>query len=229
LLRRDFPKLQSWRAFEQAWFERFYMFFGPASRPLFASDVEKVVRKAYGIVLDVGPGSGDWLYLMAPDRNPKISKLLLVEPNINFHAELRRKAEKLGLTGKYEIIGRGIQDLHLEGVQEGSIDTFVTTHVLCSIPTPQAVIKQLFPYLKSGGQWLVYEHVRVNNGNKVAETWQAMLNTIRPYLLDGCHMDRDTEDFLLQAGEWKDVKLGPGSGEGRFSQVPHVTGSLLKA
>jgi len=167
-----FSQLTSLRAFQQAWFERFWAFFGPASKPLFASDVEAVLAEARGLVLDVGSGSGDWLYLFSSPRNKHISKLLLLEPNRNFHRALRMKAENLGLDGRYEIIDGGIEDLARMGIQTGTIDTITTVHVLCSVEAPQALIKGLYGYLKPGGQWLVYEHIKIRNEKTLAALWQ---------------------------------------------------------
>jgi SAM-dependent methyltransferase len=167
-----FSQLTSWDAFQQAWFERFWAFFGSASKPLFASDVEAILAKARGVVLDVGPGSGDWMYLFSPARNKHISKLLLLEPNSNFHQSLRARAEKLGLDGRYEIIDGGVEDLERMGIQTGTIDTITTVHVLCSVNAPQALIKELYRYLKPGGQWLVYEHIKIRNEKTLAAFWQ---------------------------------------------------------
>jgi len=224
----EFSKLTSRHAFQQAWFERFWVFFGSASKPLFAKDVEATLDKVSGVVLDVGTGSGDWLYLFAPPRNKHISTLILLEPNRNFHEVLRLRAEKLGLAGRYEIIDGGIKDLERIGIQTGTIDTITTIHVLCSVEAPQALIKELYAYLKPGGQWLVYEHIKIRNEKTLAAHCQDLINIAWPTFLDGCSLTRNTEDLLLQAGEWKSADLRPGSKEGRFNQLPHTVGCLVK-
>lgn len=167
-----FSQLTSRHAFQQAWFEHFWAFFGSASKPLFANDVEAMLAEARGVVLDVGPGSGDWLYLFSPPRNKHISKLLLLEPNRNFHRALGMRAEKLGLDGRYEIIDGAVEDLGRMGIQTGTFDTITTVHVLCSVEAPQALIKELYRYLKPGGQWLVYEHIKIRNEKTLAALWQ---------------------------------------------------------
>ncbi len=167
-----FSQLTTRHAFQQAWFERFWVFFGSASKPLFAKDVEATLAEANGVVLDVGTGSGDWLYLFAPPRNKHISTLILLEPNRNFHGVLRMRAEKLGLADRCDIIDGGIKDLERIGIQTGTIDTITTVHVLCSVEAPQALIKGLYAYLKPGGQWLVYEHIKIRNEKTLAAHWQ---------------------------------------------------------
>lgn len=167
-----FSQLTTRHAFQQAWFERFWVFFGSASKPLFAKDVEATLAEANGVVLDVGTGSGDWLYLFAPPRNKHISTLILLEPNRNFHGVLRMRAEKLGLADRCDIIDGGVKDLERIGIQTGTIDTITTVHVLCSVEAPQALIKELYAYLKPGGQWLVYEHIKIRNEKTLAAHWQ---------------------------------------------------------
>jgi len=244
ILTGDGKRLFSVDDFQQAWFQHFWTFFGYVSRPLFSPDIRRVVAQARGTVLDIGPGAGDWLHLLSPKRNGNITNVLLLEPNTNFHDILRRRAEQFGLTGRYKILGCKAEQLEQHGVRTQSIDPIITVHVLCSVEAPQALVRDLFRYLKTGGRWLVYEHVR--SGGTVAATWQSMfglrrkrnftpdlsyvgiLNTIWPIFLDGCSLTRDTERMLLQAGSWDAVDLGPGSCEGRFSQLPHVVGCLQK-
>lgn len=169
---RRFYQLTSWNKFQQAWFARFWLFFGWASRFLFAHDVETVLSQAHGVVLDIGTGSGDWLYMFAAARNKNISKLLVLEPNRHFHNILRTKAEQLGLTGKYEILSGGVEDLAGMGIQKGTIDTISTIHVLCSIGSLESSINELYQYLKTGGKWLVYEHIKVRDNKSAAAVVQ---------------------------------------------------------
>ncbi|KAL1581674.1 hypothetical protein WHR41_09495 [Cladosporium halotolerans] len=209
------------------WFQRFWSFFGWLSIPLFAPDIEATLASAHGIVLDVGSGAGDWLYALSPRRNPNISKVILLEPNAHFHARLRLSAQENGLAGRYEIIGCRAKDPEHEGIQLQTIDTIVTVHVLCSVPSPQQVVGELYNFLKPVGRWLVYEHVRSNRAPAAA--WQQIINSVWPFFLDGCSLTCETEKYLLSAGQWENVKLGNGSGEGYFNQLPHTVGSLTKS
>jgi cyclopropane fatty-acyl-phospholipid synthase-like methyltransferase len=173
LLLKDgkFSELSSWTSFEKAWFSRFWSFFGMASRALFAPDVEKVLSAAHGVVLDIGTGSGDWIYLFSEERNSNISKLYLVEPNTAFHPDLQKRVREYGLQEKCQIVRR-TEDLKDYGVQHGSVDTISTVHVLCSVAAPDSLVRLLYSYLRHGGQWLVYEHVKASNKWSVAGAWQ---------------------------------------------------------
>lgn len=79
----------------------------------------------------------------------------------------------------YEIVGCGAEELQTKGgMQKNSIDTIITVHCLCSIPTPETIIKELFPLLKPGGQWLVYEHVKTKYSGNFVEYWQSILPSV---------------------------------------------------
>lgn len=227
------------------------MFFGRASRPLFAADVEHVLSRARGVVLDLGTGSGDWTYMFTTARNQNITRVLFLEPNTHFHPKLRKMAQAVGLNGRYEIIGGGVEELDNQGVKKGTVDTVVTVHVLCSVSAPEPVVKGLYEYLRPGGQWLVYEHVKVREGGSVASTfqgerfcsrtkndvlighsWPSFTDTINffwPICFDGCSLTRDTKNLLLRVGKWEVADLAPGSNEGQFNMLPHIRGALTKA
>lgn len=81
---------------------------------------------------------------------------------------------KAGLGDVYEIIGCGAEELGVKGeVERGSVDTIITVQCLCSIPTPEVIIRELYPLLKPGGTWLVYEHVRTKYRGEFVEYWQS--------------------------------------------------------
>ena len=152
-------------AVRDAWFARFWGFFGPRSRDMAAPHVTPLLQHAArGVCLDIGPGAGEWLYLFQRARNPHVRKIYGIEPNREMHAALRANAARAGLDGVYEVVGCGAEELRgREGWQAETVDTIITVQCLCSIPTPQTVIAELYPLLKPGGRWLVFEHVKTKN------------------------------------------------------------------
>jgi SAM-dependent methyltransferase len=166
-------KLLSWSSFKNAWFSYFWSHFGSVARTNAAVIVSPLVRShASGVILDIGPGSGEWLYLYTSTTNP-ITKIYGVEPNFEHHGALRKAVEAAGLKHVYEILPVGAEELGHVGLEEGSVDTIVTLQVLCSCPDPRGVIKSLYPLLKKGGTWVVYEHVKTKYCDEfVGYFWQ---------------------------------------------------------
>lgn len=94
-----------------------------------------------------------------------ITRIYGVEPNADQHPSLRKAISAAGLEGVYQIVPVGIEDLDdptkWDGrVEKGSVDCIVTILCLCSIPEPEKNIQELYKYLKKGGRWYLYEHVR---------------------------------------------------------------------
>jgi cyclopropane fatty-acyl-phospholipid synthase-like methyltransferase len=119
----------------------------------------------HGVVLDIGPGSGEWLSLFPKNQ---VTKIYGVEPNRDHHDALRRKIKESGLEGVYEIVPVGIEDLRDGGwIEEDGVDAIVTLFCLCSIPRPREMIGRLYGLLKEGGVWVLHEHVRAKEGRWV--------------------------------------------------------------
>lgn len=134
-----------------------------------------------GTVIEIGPGSGMWVSLFS-DRYLRpsgsdgegdgvrrrgaqpacgVTKVFGVEPNAELHGPLRQRVREAGLEDVYEVVPVGIEDLASSGrVELGSVDCIVTNLCLCGIPEPEKNIRELYRYLKPGGRWYAFEHVR---------------------------------------------------------------------
>ena len=77
-------------------------------------------------MLDIGPGSGEWLQLF-PKEN--VTRIYGVEPNRDHHELLRRRIKEAGLSDVYVIVPVGVEDLGEEWVRAGEVDTVVTIQV----------------------------------------------------------------------------------------------------
>ncbi|KAF3760649.1 S-adenosyl-L-methionine-dependent methyltransferase [Cryphonectria parasitica EP155] len=188
-----------------------------------------------GVVLEVGPGTGMWASVFAhPALRPGITKVYGVEPNTAHHAELQRRAADAGLSGIYEVVPVGIEDLAASGrVQKGSVDCIVSILCLCSIPDPEEHVRQLHGYLKEGGRWFVYEHVRceserMRESGLAMRVYQAFVNLFWPHLLAGCELCRNTPKTLVEAGSWTTIDLAQPEGEPWYHPLPHILGTLTK-
>ncbi|EPS39336.1 hypothetical protein H072_6865 [Dactylellina haptotyla CBS 200.50] len=188
---------------------------------------QQTISQAYGIVLDLGPGTG---FTVCHFDRSKTTKIFGIEPNKNFHPALKKAVEEAGLADIYTIIGTGVEDaetLKSFGIEEGSIDSIVACKVLCSVPKPKEMAKQLYKLLVPGGQMLVYEHVKAKGGLSVFI--QDLSNIIWPFLMGGCELQRPTEAYLYGAGDWEVKDLKPAEGFNGSEFITFTHGKLVKA
>ncbi|KAH6674245.1 S-adenosyl-L-methionine-dependent methyltransferase [Halenospora varia] len=221
---RKIGTLLSPSAFKDAWFARFWGVYGPLNRENSSPNVAPLIAQAHGIVLDIGPGNGEWVSLFDKE---KVTKIYGVEPNVDHHVGLRKRIQEAGLEDKYIILPVGIEDLGTKSVKKESVDSVITIHCLCSIPAPRFMINELYGYIKEGGCWIVYEHVKVKEGRWVAP-YQSLVDFIWPHFLGGCSITRDTEKWLKAAGAWSKVELKQPEGEPVYQVIPHIKGILVK-
>ncbi|KAF4555931.1 Hypothetical protein D9617_2g058960 [Elsinoe fawcettii] len=221
-------KATGWSSLRDAWFGTFWSWLGPRVAEGAAPQVEPLLSEARGVVLDIGPGNGQWIYMYSPQRNKKITKVYGLEPNLEHHAALRQKVKQHRLEGIYEVLGTGADQLEQAGLQPGSVDTVITIQVMCSVPSPKPVIKSLYRYIKPGGQWIMYEHVKTKYKNDFVYKWQGIIDIVWPTCLGGCSITRPTDEDVASAGQWSSIDIHPLEGEGKYDVIPHAVGFLRK-
>lgn len=239
----QFTALFSPSKIHDAWFARFWSTWGPLIREGALPRVAPLLSLASGVVLDIGPGQGEWVRCFDVE---KVTKIYGVEPNMAHHAALRRKVKEAGLEDVYEIVGCGVEELGGR-VEVGGVDCVVTVLCMCSIPGPEKVVDDLYSYLKEGGRWVIYEHVVTHNGWAVGvyqcelllvlhllspgimlTLCSAAIDLVWPTFAGGCSITRDTEKTLREVGHWSSVDLIQPDPEPAYQVLPHVIGSLVK-
>jgi len=118
--------------------------------------------------------------------------------------------------------------LQSHGLSASIADTIVTLNVLCCVPAQKSTCKFLYSLLKPGGQWLLYEHVAVEPQYRTLRLLQNIYDIMWPFVLGGCHINRDTADSLKRAGSWEKVDLGRKKGEVGREMIGHIAGKLIK-
>ncbi|KAG9232894.1 S-adenosyl-L-methionine-dependent methyltransferase [Amylocarpus encephaloides] len=224
LLNLQFRTILTPSALKDAWFARFWEVYGPLNRINATENVRPLITQAKGIVLDIGPGTGEWVSLFDKEN---ITRIYGVEPNVDHHPRLKEKITEAGLQDKYVIVPLGIQDLGEKWVKRGTVDSVVTIQCLCSIPRPREMIEDLYGYIKEGGNWVLYEHVKVKEGRWVG-SYQSLINIIWPHFLGGCSLTRDIENWLKVTGSWSKVDLFQPIAEPEYQVIPHLKGVLVK-
>ncbi|MEH2447167.1 MAG: class I SAM-dependent methyltransferase [Nostoc sp.] len=154
---------------------------GERKRSLFAN--------LQGKVLEIGPGTGPNL-----PYYPKDIQWIGIEPNPHMHSYLQKQAEKLGLT-----IDLRIGNAEWLDAEDNSIDTVVSTLVLCSVPNIDYTLQAILRVLKPGGRFLFIEHVAAPQGTLLRKL-QSAISPIWKVIGDGCHPNRETWIALENAG-----------------------------
>ncbi|MEH2203633.1 MAG: class I SAM-dependent methyltransferase [Nostoc sp.] len=142
-----------------------------------------------GKVLEIGPRAGANL-----PYYPKDIHWIGIEPNSHTHSSLQKQAEKLDLN-----IDLRIGNAEWLDAEDNSIDTVVSTLVLCSVPNIDYTLQAILRVLKPGGRFLFIEHVAAPQGSLLRQ----LQNTVSPIwkaIGDGCHPDRETWIALGNAG-----------------------------
>ena len=204
----------------------------------------EAVSSVSGVVLDLGPGSGEQLHLYDPK---KITKMYGIEPAVDMHKALSTNAAQNGFKGdRYEIITAGAEPSSLvpalakkglldprQSSGEGTFDTVSCIRVLCGVPDLEETVEGIYRLLKPGGRLVLAEHVvnpYPNGGSVIGRNLQRFYTFMGwTFFLGGCCLERDTakvlKDVARRDGGWKsfDVKTVDD-----WSAVPTVVGVLVK-
>ena len=151
----------------------------------------ELLSNASGTVLEVGAGTGANLSFYTD----KVKKLIISEPDEFMRKKLMAKLDDSTIKD-YEIKPFGMEEIDLP---DDSLDCVVSTLVCCSVQSPQASLQQVYRVLKPGGQFLFMEHVAAENNPKRLK-WQNRINPIWKRISGNCHLNRETEKYILEAG-----------------------------
>jgi len=224
--RRDVLFAFDLKGAQEIMFSRTWQFIGPAADRAHAADKHKIVSQAYGVVVELGAGTG--ITLQYYDAS-KITHLFALEPNLNLHAALREAAKAAKLEKKLTILPFPAEDyasLAAAGVDEGSVDTVVCVQVLCCVEKPKEVMIAMRRLLKSGGALLYFEHVA--SDEKWTRRIQSWYQVPWDIVFTGCRLRRESGKWLVEVGGWREKDIPPVN-ESPYLVMPHAMGKLIKA
>jgi ubiquinone/menaquinone biosynthesis C-methylase UbiE len=161
-------------------------------------DVRKeLIGQSKGRVVELGAGTG----LNLNHYPAQISELLLTEPDAHMAARLRKRARRLSLDAS--VVEAPAEELPFD---DASVDTVVSTLVLCTVQNPEQALAEVARVLRPGGSLLFAEHVR--SASPRAARWQDRLNTPWSWYGCGCQCNRDTLSAMRTANfQVDDVRL----------------------
>lgn len=141
-----------------------------------------------GQVVEVGAGSG----LNFAHYPSEVSSVVAVEPE----AHLRRVALRAARRSPVPI---RVQEARAERLPlaDQSVDSGVTSLVMCSVEDPARALAELRRVIRVGGELRFYEHVR---GGPLGGAIQDRVDPLWSFLAGGCHLNRNTEDEIVKAG-----------------------------
>ena len=144
-----------------------------------------------GNILGVGEGTGV-NYQFYPENTTVHS----VEPSKPMLDKAREKAEGKDYITFYNF---GINDHELDAHFEAkSMDVIVCTLVLCTIPDPVLALNNFKKWLKPNGRLIVLEHIHAEKS--LNKKLQNFINPMWKAFGDGCHLNRNTDLMIKEAG-----------------------------
>ncbi|WP_350562559.1 class I SAM-dependent methyltransferase [Psychrobacter sp. CAL346-MNA-CIBAN-0220] len=150
---------------------------------------ELVVPKASGVVLEIGVGSG----LNAEFYNKQsVKRVIGVDPHI--HPLAQERFDTAGI----ELVSKPLSAETLP-LEDNSVDSVVMTFTLCSIPNPIQALSEIKRVLKPCGKLYYAEHGLAPKPKLVGKI-QQIITPVWKTVSGGCHLDRDIEKLIAQAG-----------------------------
>jgi ubiquinone/menaquinone biosynthesis C-methylase UbiE len=148
-----------------------------------------LVAGARGRVVEIGAGTG----LNIAHYPDGIDELVLTEPVAAMRQRLERRLQRHGRVAR--IVDAPAERLPLA---DASVDTVVSTLVLCTVDDPKGVLREIERVLRPEGQLLFIEHVRASS--RFLAAWQDKLEKPWRHFAGGCRCNRSTVDLMRACG-----------------------------
>jgi len=150
---------------------------------------KELLSRARGCTLEIGSGTG----LNLPHYPDDLDELVLAEPD----AAMRSRLEKrLGRSGRRaRLVDAPAERLPFA---DGSVDTVVSTLVLCTVDAPDLALQEIARVLRHDGQLLFIEHVR--SDSPALAGWQDRLAGPWRHFAQGCRCNRATAELIVTCG-----------------------------
>lgn len=144
---------------------------------------------AEGEVLEIGFGSG----LNVPHLSSEVLKLYAVEPADAAWRIARHAVER----APFPVVrtGRTAEAIPLP---DASVDEAISSFSLCTIPDVERALAEVRRVLRPGGIFRFVEHGRSDDPR--ISRWQDRLDPIQRRLAGGCHLNREPDRLLREAG-----------------------------
>jgi ubiquinone/menaquinone biosynthesis C-methylase UbiE len=172
---------------------------------------KELLGGARGCTVEIGSGTG----LNLPHYADDVAELIVAEPDPSMRSRLEQRVARRA--GPARVIDAPAERLPFP---DGSIDTVVSTFVLCTVDDPDAALQEIARVLRPDGQLLFIEHVRAESPTLAA--WQQRLAEPWRRFARGCRCDRETAALIANSGlTLDDVQ------EGSWRAMPPIVRPLI--
>ena len=152
---------------------------------------QTLLKNTSGDVLELGCGTGANL----PFYPDTVKHLILAEPC----PHMRHKSQENLMQHKHLNASMLDYDGKTIPLLDNTVDAVVVTLVLCSVKNPEQMLAEIYRVMKPQGKIIFIEHVAATN-NPDRLKWQKRLEPLWRIIGCGCHVTRDTEQAMIQAG-----------------------------
>ena len=148
-----------------------------------------LLAQARGLTVEIGSGTG--LNLNHYPRD--LDGLVLSEPDASMRKRLEKAVRRSHRDAR--VISAGAEQLPFD---DATIDTVVSTLVLCTVDAPDAALREIRRVLRPAGQLLFIEHVR--SDSPLLARWQDRLARPWQRFAEGCRCNRATLELMSACG-----------------------------
>jgi SAM-dependent methyltransferase len=176
-----------------AWARAFAVLYDPfvwiGERAGLRAHRKELLSRARGCTVEIGGGTG----LNLPYYPDDLDELVLIEPD----AAMRSRLEKrLGHSDRrVRLVDGSAERLPFA---DGSVDTVISTLVLCTVEAPDLALHEIARVLRPDGQLLFIEHVR--SDSPTLAYWQDRLAGAWRRFAVGCRCNRATAELIVACG-----------------------------
>ena len=151
---------------------------------------QQIIPLAGGEVLELGVGSGaNFVHY----DTARVSKLYALEPNPGMIRLAERQMHRTMLNVEFlDLPGERIP------LEDGAVDTVVSTFTLCTIPGIVEAIRGMARVLKPRGKLIFFE-LGLSPDLEI-QRWQKQLEPVHRSLFQGLYLTRDIPALIVQGG-----------------------------
>ena len=151
---------------------------------------KELLTQADGDLLEIGAGTG----VNLPHYPERVSRITLSEPDVQMRKHLQHKTDRLQ-NDRFDITPWGVESIEMP---DASFDTIVSTLVLCSVPSLETSLNEIYRLLRPNGVLLFLEHVI--SEHRPTRTWQRRIEPFWSLCAGNCRLTRDTAAAIHASG-----------------------------